>query len=106
MEIKGRKVVAFISCMLIFVGLYILTIKVAPTVLEGTMGIVFLILIFANATVFISFNTLDKWLKAKWFKPELSNTISNTSEIVIDKVENVVNKIDAKKSKSNTKELG
>jgi hypothetical protein len=66
-RMRGRKVLAFLTSMFIFTSFFVLALFVAPNVLTVN-GPILLILIFMNATVFICFNTLDKWLQTKYFK--------------------------------------
>jgi len=66
-RMRGRKVTAFILMILIYTGLFVLMVFLTPASLV-TNGPIILILLMVNATVFISFNSLDKWLQTKYFK--------------------------------------
>jgi hypothetical protein len=66
-RMRGRKVLAFITSMIIFTSFFLIALFIAPGVLTVN-GPIILILIFMNATVFICFNSLDKWLQTKYFK--------------------------------------
>ena len=70
MRMQGRKAVVFIMNLIIFVLLYFATLRFAPEILES-IGITFLYLIFGNGVIFISFNTLDKFIKSKYFNKDL-----------------------------------
>ncbi len=71
MPIAGRKVLEFFIVHFSLLGVYVFTLYNKPDLLLS-LGVLILILIFANGTIFISFNSLDKWMKSKWFNPDIN----------------------------------
>lgn len=72
MPIKGRKVLAFILITLILIAIYFITLFIAPNILN-IIGNTIIIMFFANGVTFIGGNTLDKWIKSKYFNSSLFN---------------------------------
>lgn len=68
-RMTGRKVTAFVLMTIIYTGLFVLMVFLTPASLVSN-GPIILVLLMVNATVFISFNSLDKWLQTKFFKGE------------------------------------
>ncbi len=69
-RLKGRKITAFIILNIIYSSIYFFTLFWAPEILV-TLGKILIVAFFANGITFIGGNTLDKWIKSKWFNKDL-----------------------------------
>jgi hypothetical protein len=76
MPLKGRKVSAFIIITIILIAIYFITLFVAPDVLKS-IGNTIVVMFFANGITFIGGNTLDKWIKSKYFRSEYFDRENN-----------------------------
>jgi len=69
MKLSGRKVTAYVVTTLILCVMYFITLFIYPDVIEH-VGTILVIMIFATSITFIGGNTLDKWIKSKYFRSE------------------------------------
>ena len=75
MKMKGRKVTAFITNLVVLVGLYLFTaysageqlVAVGPTIIYAIIG---------NSAVFVGGVVMDKWQMSKFYRGELNENKS------------------------------
>ena len=71
MKINNRKVIAFITTLIVLVGLAVLTILFATDSWQYVCHW-FILGITINAGLFISFNVFSKYIISKYFEPKLN----------------------------------